>query len=137
MPNERPIVVDGANVAYVEQTQDGKPKMSNLVAVREALEQKGYDPIIIVDASLIHEIDDPDQLQAFLDSQRIHQAPADTEADYFVLETAAEKNAKVVSNDRFEEFLQRFDWIENRRVPLMIVNGEVELYEPTLDNQNG
>ena len=133
MPSERPIVVDGANVAYIEQTQDGKPKMSNLVAVREALEQKGFNPIIIVDASLIYEIDDPDQLQAFLDNQRIHQAPADTEADYFVLKTAEEEDAQVVSNDRFEEYSQRFEWVEDRRVPLMIINGEVQLYEPKLD----
>jgi hypothetical protein len=39
------------------------------------------------------------------------------------------KHRKVVSNDRFEKYSQRFEWIEERRVPLMIINGEVELYE--------
>ncbi|MEJ2706986.1 MAG: hypothetical protein P8074_05165 [Anaerolineales bacterium] len=42
--------------------------------------------------------------------------------------------ANVVSNDRFEKYSQRFEWIEEQRVPLMIFNGEVELYEPKLEN---
>jgi len=50
------IVVDGANVAYVETSEEGQPKVSNLMAVRRTLEQKGYAPLIIVDASLRHSI---------------------------------------------------------------------------------
>jgi hypothetical protein len=39
---ENPIaVVDGANVAYVELSQEGKPKVSNPVAVNCALREKG------------------------------------------------------------------------------------------------
>lgn len=33
------IVVDGSNIAYTERTTDGKPKVSNLVAVRTALKR--------------------------------------------------------------------------------------------------
>ncbi|HBY96831.1 MAG: hypothetical protein M5U01_33540 [Ardenticatenaceae bacterium] len=59
--------------------------------------------------------------------------PAETDADYFVLETAGREEALVVSNDQFEPYQDRFPWIEQRRVPLMIINGEVELYKPKLE----
>jgi hypothetical protein len=126
------VVVDGANVAYAELSKEGQPKISNIVAVRRALQEKGYDCVIVVDASLRHEIDDPDQLEGLVDQQAVQQAPAGTDADYFVLETAEELDAQVVSNDEFRGYRDRFPWIERRRVPLMLVNGEVELYEPDL-----
>ncbi len=132
MPQRNVIVVDGANVAYAERTKQGKPKVSNLVAVRRALEQRGYEPIIIADASLRYEVDDPDQLETLIDSQVIRQVPAETDADYFVLETAEQQNAPVVSNDQFEPYRDKYLWIDQRRVPLMIVEGQVEVYEPKL-----
>jgi hypothetical protein len=123
------VVVDGANVAYAELSQKGEPKVSNLMAVRHALKQKGYEPILIVDASLRHQVDDPDQLEALIDDQVIRQAPAGTDADYFSLEIAEQQGAYVVSNDEFERWRDQYPWIERRRVPLMIVKGQVELYE--------
>jgi hypothetical protein len=132
--SRRPIiVVDGANVAYVELSAKGQPKVSNLVAVRRALEQKGYEPLIFVDASLIYKIDDRPQLEALINDQIIRQVPAATDADYFVLETADHYRAQIVSNDEFEPYRDRYPWIEDRRVPLMITQGRVELYEPKLE----
>lgn len=83
-----------------------------------------------VDATLRHEIDDPEQLEALLDQGVVLQAPADTSADYFVLEVADEHGAIVVSNDQFDEFRAEYPWIEERRVPYMVVKGEVHLYRP-------
>jgi hypothetical protein len=48
------VVVDGANVAYAEVSRAGDPQVSNLVAVQRVLEDKGFEPIVIVDASLRH-----------------------------------------------------------------------------------
>ena len=129
------IVVDGANVAYAERSHDGEPKVSNLVAMRSLLEEKGYEPLIIVDASLIYEVDDGAQLEVLLDEQAIRQAPADTDADYFVLETAREHDAKIVSNDQYEAYADRFEQIEERRIPFMIIKGNVELYQPALEEE--
>ncbi|MDX1567563.1 MAG: hypothetical protein R3223_07170 [Longimicrobiales bacterium] len=123
------IVVDGSNVAHIETSGDGSPKISNIQAVRSALQDRGYDPVIIVDASLRHEIDDPQQLEHLLEDEKIHQAPSDTDADYFIVETADREGARIVSNDRYEEYQDDFSWIPDRRVPLMIIDGEVELYE--------
>ena len=66
---KRIAVVDGANIAYVERSRQGDPKISNLLAVRAALEKKGYEPLIIVDASLIYRIDDRPQLEALIQDQ--------------------------------------------------------------------
>ncbi len=134
MAEESVIVVDGANVAYIEESKEGDPKVSNLVAIREELEAKGYEPVIIVDASLRHQVDDPDQLEALIEDQRIRQAPAGTDADYFILQFAEQKDALVVSNDEFEQYQDQFPWIEQRRVPLMIVHGDVQLYGNDLED---
>ena len=55
---KRIAVVDGANIAYAERSEKGDSKISNLLAVRATLEQKGYETVMIVDASLLYEIDD-------------------------------------------------------------------------------
>lgn len=132
MANSEKVVVDGANIAYIEQTSGGKPKVSNIIAVRRALMERGYKPIIIIDASLHHEVDDPQQLEGLIDGQTVHQAPAGVDADYFVLETAEAHDALVVSNDEFEDREDKYPWIRERRVPLMIVNGDVMLYSPAM-----
>lgn len=129
------VVVDGANVAYAELSRDEEPRVSNLVAMVKWLQQKGFEPIVIIDASLRYEVDDPDRLEALLDEREYRQAPARTDADYFILETAERLGALVVSNDEFEDRADDYPWIDERRVPFMIVQGEVELYEDRLGGQ--
>ena len=124
----QPIVVDGSNVAHEEASSEGKPRISNLVAMHRALEEEGYEPTTIVDATLRHVIDDPDQLEALFEAGRIHQAPAGTAADGFVLQQADEVGCRVVSNDTFEPYRDRYGWIEDRRLPYMIIDGKVLLH---------
>jgi predicted GTPase len=126
------VVVDGANVPYLEQTETGKPQVSNLSAIHRALKDRGYHPIVIIDASLIHEVDDRQQLEDFLDDPVVQQAPSQTDADYFVLETADRLDAQVVSNDEYARYQDEYPWIEDRRVPLMIVEEEVQFYRSQL-----
>ncbi|MHB0859049.1 MAG: NYN domain-containing protein [Anaerolineae bacterium] len=125
-------VVDGANVAYTEMTADGKPKVSNIVQVRRILKERGFDVIVILDASLRYEVDDPVQLEGLLGDEAFRQAPAGTQADYFVLAYADEMDALIVSNDQFDEYRGQYPWIEERRVPLMIIGGHVKLFEPKI-----
>ena len=134
---ESPIVIDGANIAYIEQTETGQPKVSNLEAVYRALKRRSYRPILIIDASLIHDVDDRGQLEDFLDNPDVQQAPSQTDADYFVLETADRLDAKVVSNDEYDRYKSEYPWIEERRVPLMIVEGEVEFYQSQIESSQG
>lgn len=123
------IVVDGANVAYAEQTNKNKPKMENLKHMRDALEAMGFTPIIIVDAALRHTITQDKKLESLFDQNKIYQAPADTDADYFVINAAKEYNAPIVTNDTFGEYQKKYDWLKGRRVPYMIIRGKVFLYQ--------
>lgn len=125
-----PVVVDGSNVAYEEQTDDGKPKVENLSLAIEAL-RKQYDPVIvIIDAALHHEIDEPDRLEKLIDDQTVRQAPAGTAADYFILRTAESLDADVLSNDRFRQYHKQWPWIGERRIPYMIIDGRFVIYRP-------
>jgi hypothetical protein len=101
--------------------------------VHSLLKEKGYEPIIIVDASLLYEIDDRTQLESLIDEKIVWQVPAETSADYFVIETAERLNGLVISNDRYQSYLDKYPWIDERRIPLMIIQGHVELYEPKLE----
>ena len=120
------------SIAYAELSAKGEPKVSNIVAVCHELQALGYRPVVIADASLRHVVDDAAQLEGLMDEQDVRQAPSGTQADYFVLQVADDLGAPVVSNDGFDEYRERYPWIEERRVPLMIVGGEVMLHEPSL-----
>ena len=123
------VVIDGANVAYEERSAGGKPKLSNLLNVRNELEGRGFEAVIIVDASLKYDIDDQTQLETLIQSQQVRQVPAGTDADYFIIQLADQFNARVVTNDRYKDYLDDYPWITDRRLPYMIVKGEVVLYE--------
>ncbi len=127
-------VVDAANVAHLERTDEGKPKVANISAVKTALEHQGIATIVIADASLVHSVDDSDQLEELIRNQDVRQVPAGTDADYFILKTAEQQNAVVVSNDRYRERRDEFPWIDDRRIPVMIVEGEVQFYEKEVES---
>ena len=126
---KKTVVIDGANVAYEERSGGGKPKLSNLLKVRRELEERGQEAVIIVDASLKYDIDDQEQLETLIQSQQVRQVPAGTDADFFILEIADQCGARIVTNDQYRNYKDRYPWIPERRLPYMIVNGEVHLYE--------
>jgi predicted thioredoxin/glutaredoxin len=129
MPKKQLVVVDGSNVAHEEKSVSGKPKVSNIVAVRRALEEQGFEPLVVIDASLKYDVDDPDQIEALIEHQSIRQVPAGTDADYFIIQIAEQYEASIVTNDQYREYRSRHPWIPERRMPYMIVKGEVHLYE--------
>jgi hypothetical protein len=133
MPKRDVVVVDGSNIAFEEQSNGGKPRLANIIAVSKAIEDRGYEPIVIVDAALRHKIDDPDQLEAMIEAKKVRQAPAGTDADFFVLETAEQLDAQVVSNDVYKPYQEKYPWIMQRRIPLMIIKGAVEFYDHLLE----
>ena len=126
---KKTVVIDGANVAYEERSAGGKPKLSNLLKVRRELEERGQEAVIIVDASLKYDIDDQEQLEKLIKSQQVRQVPAGTDADYFIIHLAHELDALIVTNDRYKDYLDQYPWITERRLPYMIVEGEVVLYD--------
>jgi hypothetical protein len=118
-------LVDGSNVAHA--TEGGEARLANIRRMCEKLAEQGYEPIVVVDAALRHQIDDRDGYEAMVDDGRIRQAPAGTDADYFILSFARELDASVVSNDRFKDRLDAFPDARERVIRYMIVNDEVVL----------
>ncbi len=123
------VLVDGSNVAHA--TEGDAPRLSNLIAVRDKLREEGLDPIIVVDAALRHQIDDPGAYEQLVERGEVRQAPAGTDADYFILSFARELNASIVSNDLFRDRAKQFPEARDRVIRFMIVNDEVVLERRT------
>jgi hypothetical protein len=119
------VLVDGANVAH--STEVGPPRLENILLICDKLRKKNYRPIVVVDAALRHSIDDGDRFEELVTQGEIRQAPAGTDADYFILSFAREMDARVVSNDRFRDHVGSFPDAQDRLIRFMIVEGEVVL----------
>ncbi|HSU12559.1 NYN domain-containing protein [Longimicrobium sp.] len=116
-------LVDGSNVAHSSEGERGR--LRNIELVVEKLREDGFDPIVVSDAALRHQIDETDKYEALIDAGQIRQAPAGTDADYFILAFARELDANIVSNDRFRDRLESFPDAQDRIIRYMIVEDEV------------
>ncbi len=126
----RPLVlVDGSNVAHSSEGDQGL--LTNITLVCDKLREEGYEPLVLVDAALRHQIDDRAGYERMVDAGSIRQAPAGTDADYFILSFARELDASIVSNDRFRDRQKAFPDAAARLIRYMVVKGEVVLERRT------
>ena len=121
--------MDASNVAHA--TEANAPRLTNVRLVRDRLTEDGLTPILVADAALRHQIDDADGYEALVKAGEIQQAPAGTDADYFILTFARELGASVLSNDRFKDRIAKFPDVKDRIIRYMIVAGEVVLERRT------
>ena len=122
-------LIDGSNVAH--STEGDAAHLANITLVREKMEEEGYEPIVVVDAALRHQVDNRRAYEEMVEDGRLRQAPAGTDADYFILSFARELDAVVVSNDRFRDREKAFPEARDRVIRFMIVAGEVVLERRT------
>ena len=115
--------MDASNVAHSSEGE--KARLRNIELVAEKLEEEGLDPILVADAALRHQIDEPERYAALLEQGLVRQAPAGTDADYFILSFARELDAYIVSNDRFRDRIESFPDARERAIRYMIVEDEV------------
>lgn len=116
-------LVDGSNVAHSSEGE--KARLRNIDLVVAKLEDDGLEPIVVADAALRHQIDQPEVYERKIDSGEIRQAPAGTDADYFILAFARELDAFIVSNDLFRDRQESFPDARERMIRYMIVEDEV------------
>jgi hypothetical protein len=121
----RVAIVDGSNVAH--STEGNGPTLENIRLVCDKLREEGLEPVVVVDAALRHQIDDANGFEQLVGRGELKQAPAGTDADYFILSFARELDAYVVSNDRFRDLAKSFPETRYRTIRYMIVAGEVVL----------
>lgn len=103
------ILIDGSNVMH---WQDNTPQLAPVRRVVSHLKALGYVPGVVFDANAgwklegryLHDGDFAKRLQ--LEKRQVMVVPKGTQADPFLLETAQEFGARIVTNDRFR------DWAE-------------------------
>jgi len=128
-PESERVIVDASNVAH--STEKSSARLANIRLVRDRLTEDGLTPILVADAALRHQIDDADGYEVLVKAGEIQQAPAGTDADYFILTFARELDAAVLSNDRFKDRIAHFPEVRSRIIRYMIVAGEVVLERRT------
>ncbi len=99
----RPAVVDGSNIANMSPQRKGR--LVYLEQVRRAAWDEGYFPvIIIIDASLPYQIDQPDALLAMVERGEVEMVPSGTSADARLIEEAQDMHAIIITNDRLSDW---------------------------------
>src|SRR3954467_9104687 len=122
-------IVDGSNVAH--SSEGTAARLFNIQLVCEKLIEEGYEPVGAVDAGRRQQIDNRQAYEKLVDEGKLRQAPAGTDADYFILAFARELAASIVSNDRFKDRMQSFPEARDRVIRYMIVADEVVLERRT------
>jgi hypothetical protein len=130
-----PVLVDAANVAH--STEGATAKLSNILVVMDKLREEGFRPLIVADAALRHQIDDKMQYEKLVEDGVVQQAPAGTDADYFILSFAREMKARILTNDRFRDRAAEFAEEVDRVIRYMIVDGAVVLEQRGKRRSNG
>ncbi len=118
------VIIDAANVAHYGKGED-KPKLKNIISAIKALEAGKHEFLILADASLRHSIDQKEQYLKLVEDKIIEEVPVGTVADHFILETAEQENAKILSNDKFRDFADEFHNIQQKRISFTITGGRL------------
>lgn len=117
------ILVDGSNVMH---WQGNTPQLTPVLQVVKHLKALGYVPGVVFDANAgwklesryLHDGDFAYRLK--LEKRQVLVVPKETQADPFLLETAKDFYARIVTNDRFR------DWAEAHpkvREPGFLIRG--------------
>lgn len=126
MANEMIAVVDGRAVASSGDPDD-LPSVRLLTSVLRSLEQFGYEVLLVLDEALRLEIERSESCRECLERITLILVPAGASRDDVALALADETGAALVSNDHFEEYLARFPWLAERRIPYRVHRGKVYL----------
>jgi hypothetical protein len=124
------VVVDASNVAWhgQEMVVGGKPRIAHLLALRAALRERGYFPILMIaDANLPYVIDDTAKTRQMERDGELTLTPSGTDADEYILREARRLHAPVVTNDYMA------DWDPDQKIgkvqyDISLVDGRATLY---------
>jgi len=121
------VIIDGSNVAHYKKNKDHEPQLSNILAAVDMLEKKGDEFVVIVDASLRHDIDNKEEFKELLENENVEQVESGNNADHFIVELAEKENAKILSNDKFRDFSDEFKDLQSRRIPFAFDGDKISL----------
>jgi len=114
----RPAVIDGSNAANLNP-ETTRARIDYLLQVRRSAWREGYFPvIIIVDASLRHQLDRSDMLMDMVERGEVIMAPAGTSADEMLIDETIYRHAVLITNDRMNEWPAARE-LEKRHIELI------------------
>ena len=123
------IVVDGNNVVYF----GGNPKLRYLKIMRSYLVKKNFNPIIFISSALKYQIDHPTELLRFINIYNIIEVEGGIDDDKHLIEEAFRKKIKIISNDKFNEYLNDYNgksWeLKKNILGFTILDGKIILIE--------
>lgn len=127
------VVVDGSNVMHWDE---GKPSLETVRLVLEELAMRGFSPGVIFDANAGWKLQDryvDDRgfaRQLKLPDDRVLVVPKGVPADQYILESARDLKARVVTNDRFRDWAEQFPEVHD---PDFLIRGGVRVGHAWLD----
>jgi len=122
-------VIDASNILHLEVPRQQKPRIKTIYAVVDAVKASGREPILVVEAAMLSTIGDPKNLENLLSESFVLAIPDGSDTSRAVLETAEQRDAIVVSNDTYSDYLNEYPWVELCRLPVALVDGHVCLLE--------
>jgi len=126
----RKLVCDISNIASFNK-RNNNPKMKYIDLLFATI-PKEIEIVGIADCSLFHQLDDNERYKKeYLLPKLILEAPAGIAADNFILTYALQKNALILSNDRFTQYdFVSEEWLEEHRIRFMIIKDQLILQQP-------
>lgn len=124
------LVIDGNNLCYQHQNFIGLDALQ--VAAKKLSED--YEVLIVFDAGIrgLLRMNDRDIAAYFGKDIKVHVVATMQKADETLLDSAAGKNAYVISNDRFGDFPDKPAVSESRIIRHEILNGKVFIHDLNL-----
>lgn len=119
------ILVDGSNVIY---WLDNSPQFAPLKQVVQDLSRHGFKPGVVCDANIGYRLTGKfmgeRELAKLLSlpKDQILVVPKGTQADPYLLETARDIQARIVTNDRYRDWVDRYPDVAK---PENLVRGEM------------
>lgn len=128
------IVVDGSNVMH---WQGDVAELETVAVVLKALIKDGFHPVVWFDANVGYKVSDRFMSDAALarhlpvPKRQIMVSPSGTPADPLILEGAIELGARVVTRDRFRDWVDQYPRVKEAGFLLRgsVENGVVKMVE--------
>lgn len=119
------VLIDGSNVIY---WLDNTPQLAPLLQVVHDLSRRGMRPGVVFDANIGYKL--TGKFMGERDLSRMLSLPRDQilvvpkgqQADPFLLESARDLKAPIVTNDRYRDWIDRYPDVAR---PDMLVTGEM------------
>ena len=111
------ILVDGSNVMH---WRDETPQLATVQDVLQSLTARGFSPGVIFDANVGYKVtgryqDDRELARLLhLPEDRVLVVPKGTQADPYLLKSARDLGARVVTNDQYRDWSEEFPEIRNK-----------------------